>query len=101
MEKDNKNPIIDPLYVYPQVLARQLVNKAPGGSNWEPTDISAAFNSDNDTSEPLPKGVSEFWFKELKVPMVGNQFDLEITILHELMHGLGFITRYEYTYPNQ
>lgn len=88
------------MYLYPQALAKQLVMKAPSGGSWNPTDIIAAFNSDNDPEEKLPNGVSAFWFKESKVPIIKNQYDLELTILHELLHGLGFTSKWNRYIPS-
>ncbi|RIB04525.1 hypothetical protein C2G38_2283849 [Gigaspora rosea] len=64
---------------YPQSLVKQLGNKAhPKYSDY---DINAIFNSE---------GVS-YWFKE-DGNIRADQVDLEMVILHELIHGLGFLT---------
>ncbi|KAF0536673.1 sequence orphan [Gigaspora margarita] len=64
---------------YPQSLVKQLGNKVhPKYSDY---DINAIFNSE---------GVS-YWFKG-DGNIKSDQIDLEMVILHELVHGLGFLT---------
>ncbi|CAG8692619.1 26492_t:CDS:2, partial [Dentiscutata erythropus] len=64
---------------YPQALVKQLGNtNHPKYSDY---DISAIFNSEN----------VSYWFKE-DGNIKYNQIDIEMVILHELVHGLGFIS---------
>jgi len=93
---------VDPNYLYPQSLAKQL---APyNTSNWSPEDISIELNHDaymstidlntamdngwNGTGVP-PGG--HFWFQG-DGDIHSNQVDMEYVILHELLHGMGFIS---------
>ncbi|KAL7748570.1 hypothetical protein RI367_005981 [Sorochytrium milnesiophthora] len=72
-------------YLYPQALAKQL---SEGQQRpWSQYDIIADFNSDSSPNAAADK----FWF-EGDAPIVQNQYDFEYVVLHEMMHGLGFIS---------
>ncbi|KAI9281777.1 hypothetical protein BC943DRAFT_329561 [Umbelopsis sp. AD052] len=93
---------VDPNYLYPQSLAKQL---APyNTTNWSAEDISIELNHDaymsiidldaaqengwNGTG--VPAG-GHFWFQG-DSDIRYNQVDMEYVILHELLHGMGFIS---------
>ncbi|KAI8575939.1 hypothetical protein K450DRAFT_259491 [Umbelopsis ramanniana AG] len=93
---------VDPNYLYPQSLAKQL---APyNTTNWSAEDISIELNHDaymstidlgtakddgwNGTG--VPAG-GHFWFQG-DPDIRYNQVDMEYVILHELLHGMGFIS---------
>lgn len=94
---------VDPNYLYPQALAKQL---APynNSNTWSAEDISIELNHDaymsvvdidsaysngwNGTGIP-PGG--HFWFQG-DPEIQSDQVDMEYVILHELLHGLGFIS---------
>lgn len=71
---------------YPSALADQLAgfDLAP-----EEDDIDAVFNSGFGTSCPFPAG----WYYGLDASPTGEDSDFVTVALHELGHGLGFITR--------
>ncbi|KAI9138977.1 hypothetical protein BKA69DRAFT_1088364 [Paraphysoderma sedebokerense] len=64
------------IFSYPQALAKQL--KMGDQRTYTPFDITAEFNAEYD------------WWFEGDQPITESQFDLEATVLHELLHGLGF-----------
>jgi len=70
---------------YPQALANKLSGSdlAPGSS-----DISATFNSDVDNGTVLG---STDWYYGLDANP-GSDIDFVSVVLHELLHGLGFLT---------
>lgn len=67
------------LFTSPQALVKQL-NFATITLNYDTYDITAQFNSKID-----------FWFAN-DPPIMPGQIDFEFLVLHELMHGLGFIS---------
>ncbi|KAJ1551244.1 hypothetical protein HK096_002271 [Nowakowskiella sp. JEL0078] len=75
----------DPDYWYPQALAKQIV-----GSNstldWSTYDIAAQFNSDKIGNKGL------FWFPNSNTTVQKGQYDFLYVILHEMIHGLGFVS---------
>ncbi|KAF7726778.1 hypothetical protein EC973_008466 [Apophysomyces ossiformis] len=91
-------------YVYPQALAKQL---APYSNTtvWSDYDVDIEINHDaymnavnyteayksgwNGTGVP-PDG--KFWFQQDNSSIAGHQIDLRYIVLHELLHGLGFIS---------
>lgn len=96
---------VDPNYLYPQALAKQLSPynstqwSSEGGQIY---DISAEFNHDaylsgleqkstiSANGTMVPTG-GLFWFQG--DPSIGpEQIDMEYIILHELIHGLGFLS---------
>ncbi|ORY95510.1 hypothetical protein BCR43DRAFT_475413 [Syncephalastrum racemosum] len=94
---------VDQNYVYPQALAKQLAPYS-NTSVWADHDIDIEINHDaylstvdfddakangwNGTGVP-PGG--KFWFKG-DPPIESDQIDMEYIILHELLHGAGFIS---------
>ncbi|KAK9768468.1 hypothetical protein K7432_000879 [Basidiobolus ranarum] len=67
---------IDPNYMYPQALVKQLGVQFA----FSKFDIIAEHNSDRRSS---------VWFQE-DGPIKSNQYEFEYIVLHELLHGLGF-----------
>ncbi|CAB5357228.1 unnamed protein product [Rhizophagus irregularis] len=64
---------------YPQALVKQLpFERYP---DFEPFDISAKFNSE-----------VNYWFEGDKLPIKSDQTDFILIILHEFIHGLGFVS---------
>ena len=49
-----------------------------------PYDIQAIFNSKMD-----------YWFEGDPVPMLATQIDILYVVLHELVHGLGFVSSWD------
>ncbi|RUP47820.1 hypothetical protein BC936DRAFT_145298 [Jimgerdemannia flammicorona] len=101
---------VDPNYLYPQSLAKQLV-PFNISMNWNECDIIAEFNHDaymagiknapivtsdvtnttNTTSVNLIPSGGLFWFSS--DPQIrSDQVDMKYLILHELIHGFGFIS---------
>jgi hypothetical protein len=70
---------------YPVALANAL-----NGSDLDPSnpDITAQFNSSIGTTCPFPKT----WYYGLDGNPPGGQIDFVTVLLHELAHGLGFLT---------
>jgi hypothetical protein len=70
---------------YPQALANALagVNLNPGTR-----DIGATFNSAIGTTCPFPS----VWYYGLDANPPGSQIDFVSVVLHEIGHGLGFLT---------
>jgi len=68
--------------LYPQALVKQL--QLPNHYEFNDYDISAEFNSDN----------SRFWFRGDR-EIGEEQVDLELLIIHELLHGLGFASSWD------
>ena len=70
---------------YPVALANAL-----HGSDLDPAndDIGATFNSTIGTTCPFPK----VWYYGLDANAPGNQNDFVSVVVHELCHGLGFLT---------
>jgi hypothetical protein len=70
---------------YPAALANAL-----HGSDLDPgnDDISATFNSTLGTTCAFPNG----WYYGLDASPPGSQLDFVTVLLHELGHGLGFLT---------
>ncbi|CAG8448639.1 2160_t:CDS:2 [Diversispora eburnea] len=65
--------------LYPQALVKQFsLNVHPA---YNSHDINARFNADFD-----------WYFKANNVEIKPNQYDFYVVILHELLHGLGFIS---------
>ncbi|GES99382.1 hypothetical protein GLOIN_2v1613585 [Rhizophagus clarus] len=65
---------------YPQALVKQLsFERYP---EFGPFDISAKFNSE-----------VNYWFEGNKLPIKSDQTDFILIVLHEFIHGLGFISR--------
>ncbi|KAI9285780.1 hypothetical protein BC943DRAFT_323049 [Umbelopsis sp. AD052] len=96
---------VDPNYLHPQALAKQLSpynSTSWSTSDGQDFDISAEFNHDaylagttttsaqgwNGTGV-IPGG--RFWFQE-DTTIRSDQIDMEYIILHELLHGLGFLS---------
>lgn len=75
---------VDTSYMYPQSLARQLTDDLPFGDS---PDIIASFNSDEKPGATL----SKFWFSG-DGDIQTTQYDFEYVVLHEIIHGLGFLT---------
>lgn len=73
--------------LYPSALANALA-----GSDLSPTsdDIIATFNSDIDNNDNCLSGVN--WYYGFDGLPPGQDVDLVSTLLHELAHGLGFLT---------
>jgi hypothetical protein len=63
------------------------------GANSDNAAISASFNSNVGTAGCLS---SSHWYYGLDAAEVGNDIDLEATLLHEFGHGLGFLTTTDY-----
>ncbi|GAB5587894.1 hypothetical protein Unana1_02794 [Umbelopsis nana] len=96
---------VDPNYLYPQALAKQL--SPYNSTQWSTTDgqnadISAEFNHDaylGGTNATVAQGWNgtgvmpggRFWFQG-DPAIRSDQIDMEYIILHELVHGLGFIS---------
>ncbi|KAJ3122266.1 hypothetical protein HK098_002971 [Nowakowskiella sp. JEL0407] len=76
---------VDENFWYPQALAKQLV-PSNATMDWSTYDILAQFNSD--TSD----GASLFWFPDNTSPISRGQYDFLYVVLHELIHGLGFVS---------
>lgn len=81
----NGVPNVDPNYWVPQPLAKQMVEGLP----FAEYDIHAQFNADN--PKDFNKKYSRFWFKG-DPAIKQDQFDFEMVCMHELIHGLSFIT---------
>ncbi|RHZ48315.1 hypothetical protein Glove_553g48 [Diversispora epigaea] len=65
--------------LYPQALVKQFcLNPCP---EYNAYDISARFNSDFD-----------WWFRTDNETIKSDQYDFYAVLLHELIHGLGFIS---------
>ncbi|RHZ48287.1 hypothetical protein Glove_553g59 [Diversispora epigaea] len=65
--------------LYPQVLVKQLcLNPHPEYIDY---DINAFFNAGQ-----------EWWFKTDNETIKSNQYDFYAVLLHELIHGLGFVS---------
>ncbi|KAL0079912.1 hypothetical protein F4703DRAFT_1740866, partial [Phycomyces blakesleeanus] len=108
-----QNGIVDPNYVYPQALAKQL---APYGftSAWADYDIEMEINHDpylnavdyddaydegwNGTGVP-PGG--KYWFKNNETSIGDDQIDMEYLLLHEIIHGAGFISSWAAYFSNR
>lgn len=74
--------------LFPQSLVKQL--QLPQHPEFSTVDIIAGFNSNSDT----------FWFRG-DPPIGKEQVDFEIVLIHEFLHGLGFITSWDdYFNPN-
>ncbi|GBC03820.1 hypothetical protein RclHR1_05340006 [Rhizophagus clarus] len=68
--------------LFPQALVKQLqLFQHP---EFAPTDILAGFNSNSDV----------FWFRG-DPPIGKDQVDFEIVLVHEFLHGLGFLTSWD------
>ncbi|KND00326.1 uncharacterized protein SPPG_04650 [Spizellomyces punctatus DAOM BR117] len=98
---------VDPDYLYPSALAKQY---APDEFDGQTPDISASFNSDplwwfptiehpigspNDNEWNADQAWTKQWGniqQYLPVKLKGKVFDFEQIVLHELIHGLGFIS---------
>ncbi|KAJ1509301.1 hypothetical protein HMI55_000028 [Coelomomyces lativittatus] len=65
------------VYYLPQSLIKQ--SNIPDLGLLSSYDIRSTFNSK-----------TNWWFKEDNVPINQNQLDLELVVLHESLHGLGF-----------
>ncbi|CAG8565597.1 10643_t:CDS:2, partial [Scutellospora calospora] len=63
---------------YPQALVKQQNNQ--NHPEYSIYDIVAVFNSRN----------ISYWFKSDGIDIKSNQIDIEMVILHEFVHGLGF-----------
>ncbi|MFQ5515417.1 MAG: hypothetical protein ACE5FG_13415 [Myxococcota bacterium] len=76
---------------YPEALANKLagVDVCPPGTCAPPTDdIGAEFNSSLGTTCAFPDG----WYFGLDGNPPGFDIDFVTTVLHEIAHGLGFLT---------
>jgi hypothetical protein len=68
--------------LFPQALVKQLqLQQHP---EFAPIDIVAGFNSKSDT----------FWFRG-DPPIGKDQVDFEIVLVHEFLHGLGFVASWD------
>ncbi|CAG8448653.1 2161_t:CDS:2 [Diversispora eburnea] len=68
--------------LYPQALAKQFsLNVHPAYSKY---DINSRFNAD-----------FGWWFKSDNKTIETDQYDFSIVVLHELIHGLGFISSWD------
>ncbi|CAG8791165.1 2533_t:CDS:2, partial [Cetraspora pellucida] len=67
---------------YPQALVKQ--KNIQNHPEFGPDDIIAIFNSNN----------MSYWFEEDGVDIKSDQLDFLMIILHELIHGLGFISSF-------
>ncbi|CAB4378523.1 unnamed protein product [Rhizophagus irregularis] len=68
--------------LFPQALVKQLqLSEHP---EFSPVDIVAGFNSNSNA----------FWFRG-DPPIGKDQVDFEIILVHEFLHGLGFITSWD------
>ena len=95
---------------YPEALANAFANQRIDGSNplVDPSgaDIQAEFNSALDSSSGCLHGVG-FYYGLDNIP--GNKIDLLNVVMHEMAHGLGFVSFTDETtglgsdsnYPNQ
>ncbi|KAL1918163.1 uncharacterized protein VTP21DRAFT_3429 [Calcarisporiella thermophila] len=72
---------IDPNYLYPQSLAKQL---SPFDLQWADYDIITEFNSD--------VVENKIWFKADNTTIGPKQIDFEYLLLHEIIHGLGVMS---------
>ncbi|KAJ3004764.1 hypothetical protein HKX48_001048 [Thoreauomyces humboldtii] len=95
---------VDDAYLYPSALARQY---APDALSEQTVDVSANFNSEPlwwfaTVEDPVGDRSDEFVASQLwdeqwgglpdqPVRMRGSVYDFEAIVLHELMHGMGFI----------
>ncbi|KAI8065587.1 hypothetical protein BC940DRAFT_303770 [Gongronella butleri] len=102
---------VDLNHAYPQALARQLIAPLIPVEKWLPTDVTMELNHDfymnavdydgalmagwNGTGVP-PGGGFWFWndtsFGNYSLSIQPNQIDFRYVVLHQLMHGLGFIS---------
>jgi len=65
--------------VYPQALLKEM--NATQHHEFGPFDIMALFNAEFD-----------WWFVEDQTPIANYQYDFLYVILHEMVHGLGFLS---------
>ncbi|RIA95644.1 hypothetical protein C1645_756933 [Glomus cerebriforme] len=68
--------------LYPQALVKQF--QLPKHPQFAPIDINAVFNSNSST----------FWFRG-DPPIGKDQVDFEIVLVHEFLHGLGFVNSWD------
>ena len=73
--------------VYPQALANSIIGRDISKST---SEISARFNS-NINGNPNCMG-GDTWYYGFDEPTSRNQQDLLTVVLHELLHGLGFLS---------
>ncbi|KAI7908320.1 uncharacterized protein BX663DRAFT_425424 [Cokeromyces recurvatus] len=88
-------------FIYPQALAKQL---APYSSTsvWAKYDILIKINHDvhlrtikskeSETDEVLSNGVFWFFNNSYSPPIKPHQIDFRYIVLHELIHGFGFLS---------
>ncbi|CAG8442930.1 3897_t:CDS:10 [Acaulospora colombiana] len=72
---------------YPQALVKQF--QLSTHPEYAPCDITATFNSQ-----------VKWWFREDKRPIKDKERDFLFVVLHEMMHGLGFVSNWaDWTNP--
>lgn len=69
---------------YPQALVKQLQLSSPATFTYSESDISAEFNS-----------LINWHFPDDKESIKKDQYDILYTVLHEIIHGLGFISSWK------
>lgn len=75
---------------YVQALANSRANADLSGSS----DISAQFNSTLDNASPGCLGGTVWWYG-IGAPPVPGSIDLYTTVVHEIAHGLGFLSLHD------
>ncbi|KAI8333341.1 hypothetical protein BC941DRAFT_358068, partial [Chlamydoabsidia padenii] len=95
-------------HVYPQALSKQLVRSFNASSVWSASDVTIELNHDAymrsvDIEKALAMGwngtgvppTGRFWFNDTTYNNTGignDQVDFRYIFLHELLHGLGFLS---------
>lgn len=89
---DRPNAKFQPGVFYPIALANALAGRdllPPGNPSGLSADIGAKFNGHIDSANCLP---GREWYYGLDGDPPGNDFNFVATAVHELIHGLGFIS---------
>jgi hypothetical protein len=107
-----REPDTDSEFWYPQALAKQISTRE---LQWNDHDIIAQFNADVDKENQIPRGMSKFWFSDDKNKIHPRQYDFEyvyvslslpsfpnlLSVLHELLHGLGILSFWNVFNPGE